>query len=389
MKNGSPINPILIIDGHLDMAYNALFHRRDLTQSVRELRDREGGVRGSLSGHPDSLEKHRRTDIPNPGIATVTLPEMRKGRVGIMVSSIMCRVQAPGPRSHNAVRTQSAAWAVGQSHLAYYEALERSGEIFWIRNTRDLDTCIASWENPAPDTPVGLILSMESGDPIRGPEDVAAWWGAGLRSVSLTHFGANTWGHGTGTEGGLYACAYPLMDALADTGMILDVTHASDMAFWEIMDYWDGPVHASHCHCRALVPGQRHLSDEMIKAVVERGGVIGLVFHEKMINPACNWDDPATYPKTATKAMSAVFRHLDYICQLAGDCDHVALGTDLDGGFGRETAPIDLDTIADLQEFLNIIRRHGYSETDVEKIAHRNLITLFRNAWNTWEADND
>ena len=381
MEKATSYKPVLIVDGHLDLAFSALFHRRDLTQTVQVLREREGGMQESLSAHPDSLDRRRRVDIGNPGIPTVSLPEMRKGRVGVMLSTIMCRVQTPGPRSHNAVRTQAAAHAVGRSHLAYYQALEHRGEIRMIRCTEDLDACAASWNHPGPETPVGLILSMESADPILGPDQVYEWWDAGLRSVSLTHFGANTWGHGTGTEGGLYAVAYPLMDALRDVGMVLDLTHTSDMSFWQIMDYWDGPVHASHSNCRALVPGQRHFTDDMIKALVQRDGVIGSVFHEKMLNPNCNWDDLSTYPQTATRSMSAVVEHMDHVCQLAGNCSHVALGTDLDGGFGREMAPVDLDTIADLQKFLDIMRKRGYSDRDVQNIAHGNLLRLFRNAW--------
>ena len=240
---------------------------------------------------------------------------------------------------------------------------------------------MASWEDPTPDTPVGLILSMECGDPILGPDQVPEWWEAGLRSVSLTHFGVNAYGHGTGTGGGLYPPAYPLMDALRETDMVIDLTHAAEIAFWQILDYWDGPVHASHCNCRALVPGQRHLSDEMIKAIVDRHGVIGMVFAEQMLGPTWVFEDPSTHYETSTRAMRAVMDHVDHVCQIAGDCDHVAFGTDLDGGIGREHSPIDYDTIADLQRFPGIMVDCGYSEEDVRKMAHGNLLRLFHNAW--------
>ena len=248
-----------------------------LTQSVYVLREREDSLVGGLSNHPDSLQK-RLGPQPKRFTPTVCLPEMRKGRVGIMLSTIMCRVQNPHDNTHNAVRTQDVAYARGQSHLAYYRALERCGEIRFIKSVADLNACVADWENPSDDTPVGLILSMESADPILGPDQVGEWYEAGLRSVSLTHFGANTYGHGTGTVGGLYPPAYALMDALAETDIALDLTHAADLTFWHILDYWKGPVHASHCNCRALVPGQRHLSDDMIRAITDRGGVIGMVF---------------------------------------------------------------------------------------------------------------
>ena len=370
----------LIIDGHLDMAFNALFYRRDLTQSVYVLREREDSMVGGLSNHPDSLEQ-RRGPQPKRFTPTVCLPEMRKGRVGIMLSTIMCRVQNPQDNTHNAVRTQDVAYARGQSHLAYYRALERCGEIRFIKSVADLNACVADWENPSDDTPVGLILSMESADPILGPDQVGEWYEAGLRSVSLTHFGANTYGHGTGTVGGLYPPAYALMDALSETDIALDLTHAADLTFWHILDYWKGPVHASHCNCRALVPGQRHLSDDMIRAITDRGGVIGMVFAEQMLSPAWNWDDPSTHYTTATRPMKAVLEHIDHICELTGSTDYVAYGTDLDGGFGLELSPTDYHTVDDLQRFLNLMRDHGYEEDDVKGFAHGNLVRFFNTAW--------
>jgi len=373
---------LLIIDGHLDMAFNALYNRRDLTQPVKVLREQEDSVRADLSTDPDSLEQREGSWPDKQTTVTVSLPEMRAGQVGIMLATIMARVQAPGPKSHNAVRTQAVAFARGQSHLHYYKALERAGEITFIKTTADLNGCAKAWENPSPTTPIGLILSMESADPILGPDQVEEWWEAGLRSVSLTHFGVNTYGHGTGTEGGLYPPAYPLMDALGETDIALDLSHASDLTFRQILDYWDGPVHASHCHCRALVPGQRHLSDEMIKAIVERGGVIGMVFAEQFLNPRWNWDDPASHYPAATRPMKAVIEHIDHICQITGNAEHVAFGTDLDGGFGRELSPIDLDTIADLQCLQGIFERRGYSEKDIRDILAENWIRLLKETWN-------
>ena len=375
-----PDKQVLIIDGHLDMAFNALFYRRDLTQPVHVLREREDVVRTDLSTHKDSLERRAGLEDKRYTV-TVTLPEMREGHVGIMLSTIMARVQAPSIDSHNSVRAQSVAYARGQSHLHYYNALARRGEITFIRDSADLDACVATWQNPTDTTPIGLILTAESADPILGPDQVGDWWDAGLRSVSLTHFGANTYGHGTGTVGGLYPPAYPLMDAFKDVGMVIDLTHASDLTFWQILDYWDGPVHASHCNCRALLRGQRHLSDEMIQAIVERGGVIGMVFAEQMLSPSWDWDDPSTHYTTATRPMKAVVEHVDHICQLTGDSRHVAIGTDLDGGFGLELSPTDYNTIVDLQRFPDILDAHGYNAEDIDNICHGNLIRFFKEAW--------
>ncbi len=376
-----PREPLLIIDGHLDMAFNALFYRRDLTQPVRVLREREDPYPKGVSKHPDSLQR-RKGPVKRWFTPTVALPDMRRGRVGIMLSTIMARVQNPGLFTHNSVRTQAVAHARGRSHLAYYEALERAGEISFIKDGAGLDRCVESWRSPKDDTPVGLILTMESADPIFGTDNVPDWWEDGLRSVTLTHFGANTYGHGTGTEGGLFPPAYALMDALKETNIAIDLTHASDLCFWQILDYWDGPVHASHCNCRSLVPGQRHLSDDMIKALTERGGVIGLVFAESMLSPEWNFDDRETHYPSATRPMKAVLEHIEHICEVAGNTDCVAFGTDLDGGFGLELSPTDFHTIDDLQDFLGIMRDARFSEEEVVKFAHGNLVRFFREIWN-------
>ena len=371
--------PMLIIDGHLDLAFNGLFNRRDQRQPAMVLRNREDIFLSGPSADPEAvLIKENAWADKQHGMATVSLPDMRRGHVGIGLITIMSRIQLPAPNSHNSVRTQAAAHAQGISHLAYYEALEREGEMRFIKSVEDLDASVAEWENPTPETPIGLILSMEGADPILGPDNVRDWWEAGLRSVSLTHFGANTYGHGTGTEGGLYTPAFPLMDALRDAGVMLDVTHSADLAFWQLLDYWDGPIHASHCNCRALVPVQRMLTDEMIKALCERDAVIGVVFADTFVNPNAHMFGPTT---AMTRPMSANVEHIDHICQLTGNTDHVAIGSDLDGGFGREKSPCDLDTIADLQGFLDALRQRGYSEEDVAKIAYGNTLRLFRKAW--------
>lgn len=375
-----PHQPVLMVDGHLDLAFNALYHRRDLTLPVHSLREREDPVRSGISDHPDSLERRQG---PEGGhyTATVSLPALRQGRVGIVLSTVMARVQVTAPRLDNAMRTQVAAYAEAMAHLHYYEALERQGELAIIRSLADLEACVSAWDDPNEHTPVGLIITAEGADPILDPDQARQWWDRGLRSVSLTHFGANTYGHGTGTRGGLFPPAYPLLDALAEVGMVLDLSHASDLSFRQLLEYWDGPVHASHANCRALLRGQRHLSDDMIQALAQRQGVIGMVFAEQMLSPAWDFDQRDGNYASATRPMMAVVDHVDHICQLLGNARHVSLGTDLDGGYGRELAPIDYDTSADLQRVPDLLRRRGYGDDDVRAICHGNLLGLFRRAW--------
>ncbi|MEZ6069603.1 MAG: membrane dipeptidase [Pirellulales bacterium] len=360
----------LIIDLHLDLAWDALFWNRDLTIDAHAVRRQEE--------EPPQVAE----DI-DCGYCTVTFPEMRRGSVGIMCSTIMSRIQLRAGRMRDGMRTQEQAMAMGRGHLAYYQAMAARGEIKPVRSLADLDEAEAAWADPPPETPVYHILSMESADPIADADDVEFWWNAGLRVVGPAHFGENTYIHGTSTVGGLKPAAKPLYKAMREAGMILDITHMADQAVKESFDLWDGPILASHCMCRSLVRGQRHLDDWMIKEVIARDGVIGMVFGHFFFDPACVWEElPSRREYEAKLSMEAIVPHVEHIADLAGGSTaNVAIGTDMDGGFGAEITPTDVDTIADLQGFGPTLSRAGYSDEDVSGILHGNALRMFRRVW--------
>ena len=204
--------------------------------------------------------------------------------------------------------------------------MERRGIIRQIHTVADLDACIAAWSHPAADTPIGLVLAMESADPILDPDCVSEWRDLGLRMVSLSHYGISSYCHGTGTEGGLLDRGKPLLDALKAAGIIVDLTHTTDRAFWEILDYYDGPIAASHHNCRALTPGQRQLTDEMIEAIVARDGVIGSAFDVWMLDPQWQRDIPG-YEQSTQATLETVVDNIDRVCQLAGNANHAGIGS--------------------------------------------------------------
>jgi membrane dipeptidase len=160
-------------------------------------------------------------------------------------------------------------------------------------------------------------------------------------------------------------------------GILLDLTHLSDEAFWEAMDSFSGPVLASHSNCRTLVPHQRQFDDRQIRAIFSRAGVIGVALDNWMIRPG--WMRGAKDNERIT--LAHVADHMDHICQLAGNSQHAAIGSDLDGGFGREQSPSDLDTIADLQHIPEILSKRGYRDADIASIMHGNWLRLLREAW--------
>jgi membrane dipeptidase len=218
---------------------------------------------------------------------------------------------------------------------------------------------------------------MEGADPIVSPEQVDEWWSRGVRIVSLAHYGRSTYANGTGCEGGLTEAGPPMLEAMDEAGMILDLTHLTDEAFWQAVEVFSGPVLASHCTCRALVPGGRQLADGQLKAGVERGGVVGVAMDAWMLQP--EWQKGVYNEVTAT--LEDVVDHVDHVCDIAGDTRHVAIGSDLDGGYGLEQSPRDLDTIADLQRVAEILESRGYGADDVDRIVRGNWLRLLEEAW--------
>ena len=345
---------MLLIDAHLDLAMNAIDWDRNLDLEVDAIRE---------------LEKDMTQ--PGRGNGTTTLPEMRRGEVFLSVVTVISRTARPGLSTGAASQEISCARARGQ--LAYYRVLESQGKVRLITEARQMDELRGAWERAQDGAPLGFILSMEGADPIVWPEQVHEWYELGLRQISLSHYGVSAYAHGTGTEGGLTDQGPALLREMSAAGIALDLTHLADVAFREALEHFDGPVLASHNNCRALVPNQRQLTDEQIAAIVERDGVIGAALDAWMLYP--NWVRGETSPQVLS--LSAVADHIDHVCQLAGNCRHAAIGSDLDGGYGTEQTPRDLNTIADLQKLEGLLADRGYAETDIAAIFHGNWMRFF------------
>jgi membrane dipeptidase len=355
---------MLIFDAHLDLAWNALDWNRDLRLPVAEIRRRESDMEGK-----------------GRGCNTVSFPELRRGKVAIFIATLLARLLRPNLMpAIQRYASMPAAYAAAYGQLAYYRALEQEGLLRWITDWPTLEAHLRAWQqSPDGQHPLGFILSMEGADPVLSPEQVLEWWQAGLRIIGPAHYGVSPYAHGTGTEGGLFEQGPALLRAMERVGMILDVTHLSDRCFDEALDIYGGPVLASHHNCRALVPDQRQLTDEQIRRLVGRGAVIGTALDCWMLYPG--WVRGQTTPEAAGVKLEAMVDHIDRVCQLAGNARHAGIGTDLDGGFGREQSPLDLDTIADLQRLPELLRRRGYKEDAIEGIRYGNWVRFFREAW--------
>jgi membrane dipeptidase len=358
---------MLIIDAHLDHAWNALQWNRNLLDPVHVIRvhEREMAGKGRAQG-------------------TVALPELERGRVALCFATVLARSTGhPVPDIDYASMAQ--CYATGQGQLAYYHALAGGGHIRLITNLAQLNAHVAEWEiyegadgvetGAAP--PLGFIISMESADPVLRAEQLSAWWEAGVRVVGPTHYGPGRYAGGTGTELGLTEMGRGLLSEMQRLGVILDLSHFSNAAFWQALDNYQGPVLASHNNCRALVPHQRQFSDRQLAAIFERDGVIGAACDAWMLQPG--W--VVGQSSNASVTLGDVVDHIDHVCQLAGNSRHAAIGSDLDGGFGRDQSPSDLDTIADLQKLPGLLAKRGYADGDIAAIMHGNWLRLLRDSW--------
>ncbi len=359
-----------IFDAHLDLAMNAIEWNRDLRQPLQSIREREMLM----------------TDKPDRGNGTVSLPTLREGNIGLVVATQLARYRPPGS-SLPGWNSPQQAWAMTQAQLSWYREMEKTGEMIQVRDVHGLDHHLALWGDQSiadSDKPVGYVLSLEGADSLVDLSYLETACDYGLKAIGLSHFGPGRYAPGTKMDGPLTDKGVELikvMNELIGTAqqLILDVTHLTDEGFIQALELYQGPVWASHHNVRALVPTQRQLSDEQIKMLIERDAVIGAMFDCWAMD--LRFIDTVSDPWQLNIRLEQIVDHWDHICQIAGNSDHIGFGSDLDGIFGTEQSPWDLDSIADLQKFDDILKNRGYDESDIANIFSGNWLRFLRRAW--------
>ena len=344
---------------------NAIEWNRDLKKTVYQIRSREEGM-------TDKLDRAK---------GVVALPELRKGNIGLVVATQIARYVEPGSALPG-WNSPEIAWGISQAQLAWYRSMEDQGEMVQITNLEQMEKHLALWfDKSLPDhtKPVGYILSLEGADSFVNISYLEKAYSYGLRACGPAHYGPGRYAAGTGMTDGLTAQGKELVKEMDNLNMILDVTHLTDKGFEEALSIFKGPVWASHHNCRALVNHQRQLTDDQVKVLIERDAVIGGVFDTWMLTD--NWVRGVDDPKERGINLEKVVDHYDHICQIAGNINHIAIGSDLDGAYGKEQSPYDLEDIADLQNLKGILSRRGYSSADIEHIFYKNWLSFLRKAW--------
>ncbi len=356
-------NAPLIFDVHLDLSMNAMEWNRDLRLPLTEIRRRELGLQ----------------DLRDRTRGVVCLPEMRRGRVGLCVATQIGRYvhrfnKLPGWNS------AEQAWAHTQGQLAWYREMEAAGELVQISNRAGLENHLKLWSDPSSQpSAIGYILSLEGADSLHTVAHLERAYGYGLRAIGPAHYGPGTYAHGTDDAGGLPPRGRELLQEMERLGIILDATHLCEESFWDALKVFKGHIWSSHTNCRPLADWNRQFTDDQMKALIERGAVMGVALDAIML--VSGWTHKRSRPEDFQLKLDRLVDHIDRICQLAGNARHVGIGTDLDGGYGNEQLPMDLDSIADLQKLGPLLAARGYTPADIEGIFSGNFLNFLRNVW--------
>lgn len=354
-------HPPLVLDAHQDIAWNHTDMGRDFPQSALRTRAREVGT--------EIAEKQ--------GSAMCGLPESIRGRVGLIFSTLFAAPDAvPFYRKYSYTTPQEAYKQAMRQWDYYHRLADEYSQIRLVRNQKELSGVLETWgEGKAIDQhKVGFVLLMEGADPIREPRAFDEWFERGVRIVGPA-WSQTRYSGGTNAPGPLTKLGFELLDVMASYGAILDLSHASEMAFLQAIGKYPGHVIASHSNPRRFCNTDRHLSDNMIRRLTERGGVIGVVPYTIFM-----WDRGTAPAQKSGTPLSRLVDMIDHICQIAGSAQHVGFGTDFDGGFGAEHTPEGFDTIADLLDVAPLLAARGYSPADIEGIFSGNFLRVLRAA---------
>jgi len=348
-----------IVDAHEDLAYNIQSFGRDYTRPVAETRALESGSQV----------------VAETGTALLGWQEHQQGNIGLVFATLY----APPYRyqAERGYRDVEEAHRLYRSQVDIYKRLvdEHPDKFNLVRTAPELGLLLATWRDAEVDAPrpTGMVLLMEGAEGIRTPDELAMWWELGLRIIGPAWVGTRYCG-GWHEPGPFTDEGRELLEEMAERGFLLDLSHMDEAATLEALDRYEGTLLASHSNAAALLPhneSNRHLSDRVIRGIIERDGVIGVVLFNAFLKTGWKIADGRE-----GITLHDVVAHIDHICQIAGDARHVGIGADFDGGFGVESVPADVDTVADLQKIAPLLAERGYTEENIAAIMGKNFIHL-------------
>ncbi len=357
----------LIVDAHADIAYNMLKYSRDYTRAAEETRRLEIGSAAVLDNED----------------ALLGWPDYQRGQVAVVFSTLFA-APARWITSKNKAqvyKTFDEAHRICREQLLTYHRMTDSepDKFRLIASVRDLNLILDHWQNPVPSEsghPVGMVVLMEGAEGIRNLSELEEWHELGVRLIGPAWVGTRYCG-GWREPGPLTDDGRKLLSAMADYNFILDLSHMDEQSAVEALDIYRGPIVGTHGNCLSLMPNansNRYFSDRILEGIIERDGVVGVVPYNSYLK--VGWK-VGVNPREEVP-LRYVADHLDHICQIVGDALHAGIGSDFDGGFGLQSVPPEIETIADLQNLVSLLQARGYSETDIANILGGNWIARLK-----------
>jgi membrane dipeptidase len=354
----------VIVDAHEDLAWNMLTFDRHYTRSIEETRQLEAGT----------------PTVEHNGHTLLGWPNWIEGDVGWVFATLYASPEARryGDWDVIAYRDSQGAYDQYWRQLdVYHRLLDQHADKFrLIDSAASLQDHLEGWQSG--DWRLGVTLLMEGAEGIRRPEELPEWHQRGLRIIGpawdRTRYVGSAYEPGPWTSQG-----HQLLEVMAELNMILDLSHLAEEAALEALERYPGPILASHANPRWLLPNaiypERHLSRRTVELLAERDGVVGVVLANKFLKDGWRPGD-----ERDQVSLEHVVAHIDAICQLVGDADHVGLGSDFDGGFGLAGAPRELDGVHDLGKIGLALARQGYAEDDILKVLGGNWTRMMQGA---------
>lgn len=389
MKRSAPKGALfksmnLIVDAHADIAYNMLRYGRDYTRTVTETRALE-------TGSPTVQEN---------GDTLISWHEYQRGGIAVIFATLFA---APIRfRTHDgdgqAYKNFDEAHKLYSDQLDLYHRMQDSmpDKFRILASKRDLELHLGQWNSAALEAvprdgnaagdggmgdesgrPLGMVILMEGAEAIRHVSELEMWRERGVRLIGPAWVGTRYCG-GWKEPGPLTDDGRKLLAAMADFNFILDLSHMDERAALEALDIYEGPIVGTHANCAALMPDSntnRHFTDRILEGIIERDGVAGIVPFNSYLK--VGWSRDKGHRREEVP-LDVVVNHMDHVCQIAGDSLHAGIGSDFDGGFGVQSVPPEIDTVADLRKLVSLLQARGYSDTDAANILGGNWLARLK-----------
>lgn len=357
---------MLIVDGHLDLAFSALAFGRNITLPLDEM----------ISAEPKWARPF--------GPPAVNIESLLAGGVNLVTGTLFPMPVSANPALANTIpqlcypddappeyRQQKALASAMRQYDFYSRLVDEDARVRLVKSHSDLKDVLESFESE--DALLGIMLHLKGAEAIVESAEIERWAEMGVFSIAPAWDDTVYAPSNRRERAKLPGVGYALLERMLSFNMLCDITHMSEDAAWQVIEMYDGALCASHTSARALVDTEQSVSDAMIRALGERDAVIGISLQNEQLRKRHYVGD-----RKDLVSLDHVVAHVDHVCQLLGNAEHVAVGSNIDLFSGAKETPTGIDSCADLSKIAALLAERGYEELHVKAIMHNNWLRQFQ-----------